>query len=143
MKLWIREQLPRVHRKESLRCEEVGECVQWKAKRHCSKGDLCSFTRDPVSGNRYENQRGKGQSSSVAPDTKAKTNWQTPFKRSGSRGQSPWEGRDRFHRRNKNCEDPSCNYWHPPARQNYKSETGCIYCASFACSATRSTTDGV
>ena len=24
-----------------------------------------------------------------------------------------------------NCTNPLCNFWHPPVRQNYKSETGC------------------
>ena len=88
-------------------------------------GDLCSFTHDSASGNGHDSQRGKGQSSSLAPDTKAKTDGQKPFKRSGSRGQSPWRGKGRFPCQSKDCEDPSCDHWHPPVCQNYKFETGC------------------
>ena len=40
--------------KKAYFARKVRECVQWKAKRQCSEGDLCSFTHDPVSGNRYE-----------------------------------------------------------------------------------------
>ena len=52
---------------------KVGECYQWKANGQCSKGDTCSFRHDPASGNRCEAQRAKGQSSSPAPNSKAKT----------------------------------------------------------------------
>ena len=37
-----------------------------------------------------------------------------PFNRANSRDQSPWTGRRRFPCRNKNCQDPTCNWWHPP-----------------------------
>ena len=30
----------------------VGECYQWKAIGHCSKGGSCSFRHEPASGNR-------------------------------------------------------------------------------------------
>ena len=103
------------------------ECFQWKVNRQCAKGDSCRFTHDSLSGNRYKSQKGQGRSSSLVPDVKAKTDGQKPFKRSGSRGQSPWEARSRFRCPNKSCEDPSCNCWHPPVCQNYKSETGCNY----------------
>ena len=69
----------------------------------------------------------EGQLSSPAPDAKAKIDGQKPLKRSGSRGQRSWRGRGRFPCQNKNCENPSSDYWHPVVRKNYKSETGCIY----------------
>ena len=40
---------------------------------------------------------------------------------------SPWTARRRFSCRNKNCQDLSRNYWHPPSCQSYKSETGCSH----------------
>ena len=44
---------------------------QWKALGQCSKGDSCSFSHDTTaSGN---SDRPKGQSSSPAPNSKAKT----------------------------------------------------------------------
>ena len=57
---------------------KVGECFQSKAHGQRSKGDLCSFIHESVSGNGYAAERGKGQSSSPAPDTKAKTDGQKP-----------------------------------------------------------------
>ena len=60
--------------------EKVGECFHWKAHGQRSKGDLCSFSHESVSGIGYEAQSGKGQSSSPAPDTKAETDGQEPCK---------------------------------------------------------------
>ena len=51
---------------------KVGECFQWEAIGQCSKGDPCSFSHDPASGNRRD-QREEGQSSSPAPKAKAQT----------------------------------------------------------------------
>ena len=51
---------------------KVGECFLWKAIGRCSKGDSCSFSHDPASGNRRD-QRQEGQSSSPAPEAKAQT----------------------------------------------------------------------
>ena len=57
---------------------KVGECFHWKAHGQRSTGDLCNFSHESVSGNGYEVERGKGQSSCLAPDTKAKTDGQEP-----------------------------------------------------------------
>ena len=38
----------------------------------------------------------------------------------------PFGQRGRIPRWFENCKNPSCNYWHPRAFQNYKPETGCI-----------------
>ena len=103
---------------------KVGECFQWQRNRQCARGDSCSFTHDSVSGNTYESHRRKDQSSSPAPDTEGKTDGQKQLKRSGSRGQSLSRGKGRFLCL-KNCDDPSCDYWHPPMCQNYLSENGC------------------
>ena len=43
---------------------KMRECYQWKANGQCSKGDSCSFSHDPASGNRSD-QRQEGQSSSL------------------------------------------------------------------------------
>ena len=57
----------------------VGESYQWKANGQCSKGDSCSFSHDPASGNRRD-QRRKEQSSSLAPEAKAQTDGKIPPK---------------------------------------------------------------
>ena len=52
----------------------VGECFQWKAHGQCSKGDSCSFSHDRlIQGDFCGGQRRKGRSSSLAPNSKAKT----------------------------------------------------------------------
>ena len=52
----------------------AGKCYQWKAIGQCSEGDSCSFRHDPSPGNRSrEGQRAKEQTSSPAPNSKAKT----------------------------------------------------------------------
>ena len=61
----------------------VGECYQWKATEHCSKGDSRSFRHDPASANRCD-QRQEGQSSSPATKAKAQTEERIPSKSSGS-----------------------------------------------------------
>ena len=67
---------------------KVGECYQWKAIGQCSKGDSCSFSHDPASGNRRD-QRRAGQSSSPAPKAQAQTDGKIPSKISGRSGESP------------------------------------------------------
>ena len=68
---------------------KVGECYQWKAIGQCSKGDSCSFSHAPASGNRRD-QRQEGQSSSPAPKAKAPSNKKIPSKSSGRRGREPF-----------------------------------------------------
>ena len=65
----------------------VGECDQWKANGQYSKGDSCSFSHDPASGNRRD-RRQVGQSSSLAPRAKAQTDGKIHSKGSGRRGES-------------------------------------------------------
>ena len=104
----------------------VGECHQWKAKEQCSKGDSCSFRHYPASGIGCEAYKAKGQSSSPAPNSKAKTDGEIPSTSSGNRGESPSDKRSRIPCRYRKSNKPSCNYWHPPVCQEWKSETGCI-----------------
>ena len=74
------EQLPRVDRgKEAYVERKVGECSLVKANGQCSERDSCSFGHEPVSRSRYEAQVRTGQSSSPAPDTKAKTDNSWPI----------------------------------------------------------------
>ena len=118
-------------RKKAFVERKVGECFQWNAKGQCSKGDSCSFSHDPASaaasGNGCETHRANGRSSSPAPRSKAKTDaeGETPSKFSGNRGESPSDKMNRLACRHRKYNTPSCNYWHAPVCQNYKSETGC------------------
>ena len=55
---------------------QVGECFQWKAHGQCSKGDSCSFSRDPLaSGSKGKGQRRKERSSSSRIPFEVKTDW--------------------------------------------------------------------
>ena len=103
------------------------ECYQRKAQGHCSKGDSYSFRHDPASDNGWEAHRAKGQWSSPAPHSKAKTDGEIPSKSSGNGGESLSDKRGSIPRRYGTCDNPSSNYWHSPVCQNYKSETECIY----------------
>ena len=66
---------------------KVGGCFQLKARGQCSKGDSWSFSHEPASGNSGGSHRRKGQSSSLAPNSKAKTDGdgEEPSKDSGNR----------------------------------------------------------
>ena len=68
--------------------QESVRMYQWKAIGQCSKGDSCSFSLDPASGNRRD-QRQEGQSSSPAPNAKAQTDGKRPSRSSGRREESP------------------------------------------------------
>ena len=108
---------------------KVGECFHWKAIGQCSKGDSCSFSNDPASGNRCD-QRQEGKSSSPAPNAQAQTDGKIHSKSSGRRGESLSGTRGRSPCRKflwRTCTYPSCNFWHPPVCLNYKSESGCAY----------------
>ena len=58
---------------------KVGEYFQWKAIGHCSTGNSCSFSHRPASASRCEAQRRKGEQSSPAPDSKARTDSEKNF----------------------------------------------------------------
>ena len=103
----------------------VGECFQWKPKGQCSKRDSC---REPLA--------------TVAGFTDEKDNRPLPdqFRRPRltAREQNRQESqatemkalqtrRSKIPCRYKNCNNPSCCYWHPPVCHNYKSETGCTF----------------
>ena len=77
---------------------KVRECYQWKASGQCSKGDSCSFSHDPASGNR-SGQRQEGQTSSLAPEAKSHIDGKIPSKSWGHRGRSPSRTRGKIPRR--------------------------------------------
>ena len=107
----------------------MGECYQWKVIGQCSKGDSCSFSHDPASGNRREQIR-EGQSSSPAPKAKAQTDGKIASKSSGRGGESPSGIRGKIPCRyflGGKCTYQSCNFGHPAMCLNYKSESGCKY----------------
>ena len=74
-----------------------------------------------TTGNRGEDQRRKGQSSSPAPNSNAKTD----SEEKALKKIQATEIRDKFSCRYKNCHNQSCSLWHPPVCQNYKTQTGC------------------
>ena len=99
---------------------KVGECCQWKATAQCSRGDSDSFS--------HGSNRGKeAQSSSPAPIARIQTDGRKPSTGFGLRGESPsrLKGLKAYKNYIKGkCADPSCDYWHPPVCQNYKSVSG-------------------
>ena len=109
---------------------QVGECFQWKAHAQCSKGDSCSFSRDPLaSGSKGKGQRRKGRSSSPASYSKAKKTdgeGQTSSQGSGNKQENSID-KSEIPCRFKFCTNPSCGFWHPPVCVNYKSEKGCTH----------------
>ena len=97
----------------------MGDCFQWRATGQCSKGDSCSFSRGQ-----------RAQSSSPAPKVQTQTDGRKPCKGNIPRGKSPPGLKGKSACRNffkGKCTEPSCDYWHPPVCQNYKSESGCKY----------------
>ena len=97
-----------------------GICYQWKEKGQCSQGDRCSF--------RHEDRAQKPEHTAA-----------TPFELTVSRGRSVSRKRSirgksnqgsilrqpcRYYLRG-TCTRTPCEYWHPPERKFYKSETGC------------------
>ena len=107
---------------------KLGKIYQWKAIGQCLKGDSCSFSHEQTSGN-GRGQRPEGQTSSPAPKAKAQTDEKLPSESSGYR-ENPSGTRGRFPCRDflkGKCTNSSCNCWHPPVCNNYKSEAGCAY----------------
>ena len=114
-------------RKKACVERKVGECFQWKAHGHCSKGDSCSFSHDiQASGNRGQGQRRKGRSSSPASHSKAKQTdgeGQKSSQGSGSKQENSMD-KSEIPCRFRFCTNPSCKLWHTPVCLNYKSEKG-------------------
>ena len=63
--------------------------------------------------------RRKGQTSSPAPNSKVKTDGEgeKPSKETGNRDENSSDKRSTFPCRYRNCNNPSCIYWHPPVCQ--------------------------
>ena len=98
---------------------KVGECFQWKAHGQCSKGDSCSFIHELASQTKRTIVRSRNifESQDWGRGTKKFS------KESGHREESSSDKRGNIPCRYRHCENPSCNYWHPPVCHNYKSET--------------------
>ena len=125
------DQSPRVKKGKKPYFErKVWECFQWKAHGQCSNGDSCSFSHDTMaSGDSGEGQRRKGRSSSPASHSKSKQTdgaGQTFSQGSGNKQEYSFDKR-KVPFRFKFCKNPSCKFWRPPVRLNYKSEKGCVY----------------
>ena len=107
---------------------KVGECFQWRAHGECSKEThVVSIMNQPLE--------------TVAEFTDEMDNCPRPHQirrpRLTEREKNPQRFRQHgwklFRQQGKiscrysNCNNPSCNYWHPPVCQNCKSQTGCNY----------------
>ena len=116
--------------KKAKNVRKVGDCSQWEAHGHCSKGDSCSFSRDLLaSGTKCKGQRRQGRSSSPASHPKAKQTdegGEKPSKTSGSKQENSLD-KSEIPCRFRFCKNPSCKFWHPPVCLNHKSEKGCVH----------------
>ena len=111
-------------RKESLRRGKWESVFSGNTHGQCSEGDSRSFSHEQASGNRGGGQRRRGQSSSPAPNSKAKTDEGRgkPSKESGNKEESSSVKRSKSPCRFRICKNPSCKFWHPPVCQKYKSK---------------------
>ena len=102
----------------------MGECFQWKATGQCSKGNSAvqswSSIWKQMRGSKPEKTAFLSRTWYVGKD------WQWK-KVSGKREASSSDVRSRILCRYRYCKNPSCNCWHRPVCQNYKSETGCVF----------------
>ena len=82
-----------------------GECFQWNAKGHCTKGDACSFRHN-------DKNRGKlTQSSSLAPRSSF---LEVVLLERDIKNRADIKG---------NCTNLSCDFRHLPVCQNYETES--------------------
>ena len=109
--------------------ESKESAINRKQKRKCTRGDACGFRHD-------ENKRGKStRSSSPAPEPQTQSDGKYSSKGKYLRGRSP-SGK-RLRRLCKDyisgkCTNSSCDSWHPPVCQSYKTESGCKFCEKFS-----------
>ena len=90
----------------------LGNCCQWKANKHCSKGDNCSFRHD---------------TSKRAKMTQPKRNalrTRSPRGKGPSGRMSRWPCKDHLKR---TCTNSFCEKWHPPECLFYKTKSGCRF----------------
>ena len=100
-----------------------GVCCQWKAKGQCSKGDKCSFRHE-------SSDRVKPTPKAEAPSEpqSSKTRGRSVSRKRSIRGKSNHGAILRQPCRcylKGTCTRSSCEHWHPPECQFYKTETGC------------------
>ena len=127
--LWKGDQSPRVKKgKKACVARKVGECFQWEAHGQCSKGDLCSFSRDiQAFGNSGKDEKDdrlllhpiRRQNRLTARDINPHRDQAVNRGNSSDKSEIPC----RF----KFCKDPSCKFWHLPVCLKYKSEKGCVH----------------
>ena len=108
---------------------KVGEIYHWKPNGQCSNGDSFRFSHELASGNSGGAQRRKRQSSSPAPNSKAKTDGEggNTSKESGNRDECSSDQRSKIPCRHRICNNPSCGCWRPVVCPNYKSKNGCTF----------------
>ena len=93
-------------------------------KGQCSRGDSCSARHD-------ENKRAKSAPKSAPPsELPTDKDGESFSRRKSLRGRSPSGKMSRQPCRDYikgKCSTPSCDYWHPPECQFYKTESGCKF----------------
>ena len=98
-----------------------GMCYQWRGKGQCYQGDRCSF--------RHESQdRAQKPEHTAATPSATISRGRSVSRKRRVRGKSNHGSILRQPCRNNlrgTCPRTSCEYWHPPESQFYKSETGC------------------
>ena len=96
----------------------LGECWQWKANGHCSKGDNCSFRHDM-------NKRAKSTQPNPSPRSSTQQSGKNASRTRRPRGRSPSGKMARLPCKDYlrgTCTTPFCEKWHPPECLFYKSE---------------------
>ena len=97
-------------------------CYQWKEKVQCSQGDRCSFRHET------QNRAQKPEHTAATPSEPTVSRGRSLSRKRSIRGKSNHGSILRQPCRyflKGTCTRTSCEYWHPPKCQFYKSETGC------------------
>ena len=98
----------------------LGDCWQWKANRHCSKGENCSFRPD-INKRAKTTQPNPSPSSSTRQNERNASRTQIPRGKSRSGRMSQWPCKFYFRGA---CKNSFCEKWHPPECLFYMSENG-------------------
>ena len=123
----LKQDWPRVKKGEKSSLRGKWDCYQWKAIGHCSKRLLQFQSRQWETGAVTDKRDNR-------PLLLQKARTQTDGKNhrkvlvSEEKSFLEWKAKKTFKKILRwKCTNPSCDYWHPPVCQNYKSESGCQY----------------
>ena len=93
---------------------KVGECYQWKTIGQCSKGDSCSFSHDPATGNRRDE---KDNRPLLHQERRHRLTEKCPHRIQAAEAKVLLEQEVGFRvdiSFGRQCTSPSCNFLHPP-----------------------------